>query len=91
VIIPLQVAALKTPLNDGWGLTSGNGSLIASDGSANIFFLDPKTIQSEQTLLTKFFLLSLVRRDCFTLCCLRSETESVGTWKKHAEPKVYML
>ncbi|GAQ86649.1 glutamine cyclotransferase [Klebsormidium nitens] len=37
-------AALKTPLNDGWGLTTGNGTFVASDGSANIFFLHPTTI-----------------------------------------------
>jgi glutamine cyclotransferase len=36
---------------EGWGLTTDGSSLILSDGSANLYFIDPKTMQTSRTLL----------------------------------------
>ena len=34
-----------TPLKDGWGVTHNGSALIVSDGSAQLHWLDPKTLQ----------------------------------------------
>lgn len=36
-----QVGTFTTPLNDGWGLTTDGNLLVASDGSEQLFWLDP--------------------------------------------------
>ena len=36
---------------EGWGLTTDGSSLILSDGSANLYFIDPKTMQTSRALL----------------------------------------
>jgi Glutamine cyclotransferase len=36
---------------EGWGLTTDGSSLILSDGSANLYFIDSKTMQTSRTLL----------------------------------------
>jgi len=40
-----QVAELKGPLRDGWGLTTDGKQLIATDSSATVSFLDPVTLK----------------------------------------------
>ena len=35
---------------EGWGLTHNNEHLIMSDGSANLFFIDPQTFKIERTI-----------------------------------------
>lgn len=35
---------------EGWGLTTDGSSLILSDGSANLYFIDPKTMQTSRSL-----------------------------------------
>jgi glutamine cyclotransferase len=35
---------------EGWGLTHDSKQLIQSDGSANLYFLDPKTLKTVRTL-----------------------------------------
>lgn len=35
---------------EGWGLTTDGSSLILSDGSANLYFIDPQTMQTSRTL-----------------------------------------
>jgi len=36
---------------EGWGLTTDGSSLILSDGSANLYFIDPKTMLTTRSLL----------------------------------------
>ena len=43
-VIP-QVGKFEHPMRDGWGLTSGEEHIIGSDGSANIYFMDPSTFK----------------------------------------------
>ncbi len=38
------------PLTDGWGATTDGRYLIVSDGSANISFLDPNTLQKVKSI-----------------------------------------
>jgi glutamine cyclotransferase len=40
----------KIPSREGWGLTHDTASLIMSDGSSNLSFLDPETLQVKFTL-----------------------------------------
>ncbi|PZA06537.1 glutaminyl-peptide cyclotransferase [Meiothermus sp. PNK-Is4] len=49
-----QTFALQRTWNyttEGWGLTHDGKQLILSDGSAKLYFLDPKTLKVERTLL----------------------------------------
>lgn len=39
------VDSFKHPMQDGWGLTSGKDHIIGSDGTANIYFMDPSTFK----------------------------------------------
>lgn len=32
-------------MKDGWGLTSGKDHIVGSDGSANIYFMDPSNFK----------------------------------------------
>lgn len=41
---------LKGPLQDGWGITTDGKSLILSDGSADLSFVDPDTLAVTRTL-----------------------------------------
>ena len=38
------------PLTDGWGATTDGRYLIVSDGSSNISFLDPNTLQKIKSI-----------------------------------------
>ena len=38
------------PLKDGWGATTDGRNLIVSDGSTNIYYLDPDTLQVVRSL-----------------------------------------
>lgn len=40
----------KFDLNEGWGLTEAQGELVASDGSHNLYILDPKTLKTKRTV-----------------------------------------
>lgn len=42
-----QVDSFKHPMQDGWGLTSGKDHIIGSDGTANIYFMDPSTFKGK--------------------------------------------
>ena len=44
-----QLGAFSYP-TEGWGLTTDGSSLILSDGSATLYFLDPKTLQTTRAL-----------------------------------------
>ena len=41
------------PLKDGWGATTDGRHLIVSDGSANISFLDPNSLQLVRSVAVK--------------------------------------
>ncbi len=45
-----DVRELRTPLRDGWGATSDGHSVIVSDGSNKLAFLDPDTLQSQRSV-----------------------------------------
>jgi glutamine cyclotransferase len=40
----------KIPTREGWGLTHDTASLIMSDGSSNLYYLDPETLQVKYTV-----------------------------------------
>jgi glutamine cyclotransferase len=40
----------KIPSREGWGLTHDTASVIMSDGSSNLYFLDPETLQVKYTV-----------------------------------------
>ena len=44
-----QLGAFSYP-TEGWGLTTDGSSLILSDGSATLYFLDPQTLQTTRAL-----------------------------------------
>ncbi len=44
-----QLGTFSYP-TEGWGLTTDGSSLILSDGSANLYFIDPQTMQTSRTL-----------------------------------------
>lgn len=44
------IKEFKIPAPQGWGLTHDSTSLIMSDGSSNLYFLDPETLQVKNTL-----------------------------------------
>lgn len=44
------IKEFKIPAPQGWGLTHDSASLIMSDGSSNLYFLDPETLQVKNTL-----------------------------------------
>ena len=44
-----QLSTFSYP-TEGWGLTTDGSSLILSDGSATLYFLDPKTLQTTRAL-----------------------------------------
>jgi hypothetical protein len=46
----VQLGEKNTPLADGWGLTTDGKSLIVSDGSHNLTWLDPETMQPQRTV-----------------------------------------
>ena len=41
---------LQTPLRDGWGICTDGASLIVSDSSATLAWLDPDTLQQQRTV-----------------------------------------
>jgi len=45
-----QLGNFNIPTKEGWGLTHDTTSLIMSDGSNNIYFLNPETLQIKYTL-----------------------------------------
>lgn len=45
-----QVQSVKGPLQDGWGATTDGKSLILSDGSASLTYVDPDTLAAQKTL-----------------------------------------
>jgi glutamine cyclotransferase len=46
-----DVKTLAGPLSDGWGITTDNKSLILSDGSSSLSFVDPATLTVQRTVL----------------------------------------
>jgi hypothetical protein len=40
-LVGTQVGTFTTPLKDGWGLTTDGSLLVASDGSDQLYWLDP--------------------------------------------------
>jgi glutaminyl-peptide cyclotransferase len=44
-----QVEELQSPLRDGWGICSDGASLIVSDSSPTLSWLDPDTLQQQRT------------------------------------------
>jgi glutamine cyclotransferase len=47
-----QVGTMKCPW-EGWGLAQDGHSLILSDGSANLYFLDPDTMRERRSITVK--------------------------------------
>lgn len=45
-----DVKTLAGPLTDGWGITTDNKSLILSDGSSTLSFIDPTTLAVKKTV-----------------------------------------
>lgn len=45
-----KTGELRIPTPEGWGLTHDTASLIMSDGSSNLYFLNPGTLQIKYTL-----------------------------------------
>jgi len=46
----LETLTIPTEIREGWGMTNDGQSLIISDGSDKIFFVDPETIQVTKTI-----------------------------------------
>jgi glutamine cyclotransferase len=44
------IKEFKLPTREGWGLTHDSASLIMSDGSSNLYFLDPDTLRVKYTV-----------------------------------------
>ena len=44
------IREFKVPSSQGWGLTHDTASLIMSDGSSNLYFLDPETLRVKYTV-----------------------------------------
>lgn len=42
---------LRTPLKDGWGIATDGASLIVSDSSATLYWLDPKTLAEQRRVV----------------------------------------
>ena len=45
-----QIRKFQIPTAEGWGMTTDSESLIMSDGSANLHYIDPKTLEKTATL-----------------------------------------
>lgn len=45
-----QVQELQSPLRDGWGICTDGASLIVSDSSPTLAWLDPDTLQQQRTV-----------------------------------------
>lgn len=45
-----NVTQTFTPLKDGWGITSNGTALLASDGSSNLYWLDPDSLKLMSTV-----------------------------------------
>lgn len=45
-----NVTMQTTPLRDGWGATTDGRHLIVSDGSSNLTWLDPNTLQAVKSV-----------------------------------------
>lgn len=45
-----RIKSFQIPTREGWGLTTDGESLIMSDGSANLHFIDPLTLEKTATL-----------------------------------------
>ena len=57
---------LKGPLQDGWGITTDGKSLILSDGSADLSFVDPDTLAVTRTLpVMPLWFLSCASTQCY--------------------------
>lgn len=46
----LQMQELQSPLRDGWGICTDGASLIVSDSSPTLAWLDPDTLQQQRTV-----------------------------------------
>lgn len=46
-----DVTELRTPLKDGWGIATDGTSLIVSDSSATLYWLDPKTLAEQRRVV----------------------------------------
>ena len=44
------IKEFRIPSREGWGLTHDTASLIMSDGSSNLYYLDPETLQVKYTV-----------------------------------------
>jgi glutamine cyclotransferase len=45
-----RIKSFQIPTREGWGLTTDGESLIMSDGSSNLHFIDPNTLEKTATL-----------------------------------------
>lgn len=45
-----QVQELQSPLRDGWGICTDGASLIISDSSPTLVWLDPDTLQQQRSV-----------------------------------------
>lgn len=41
----MQIGEFKTPLKDGWGLTTDGNLLVATDSTDVLYWLDPDTFE----------------------------------------------
>lgn len=48
-----EIGTFKTPLSDGWGLTTDGKQLIASDGSSTLTWIDPKTMSRVRSVVVR--------------------------------------
>lgn len=44
---------LRTPLEDGWGIATDGSSLIVSDSSSTLYWLDPKTLAEQRRVVVR--------------------------------------
>lgn len=40
-MVPVQIGTFRTPLRDGWGITTVGTEMVLSDGSSRLTFVDP--------------------------------------------------
>lgn len=45
-----EIGRVKLPIKEGWGITTLNNQFVLSDGSNNLYFVDPNTFNIQRTL-----------------------------------------
>lgn len=71
----LQVQELQSPLTDGWGICTDGKSLIVSDSTPTLAWLDPKTLNKQRTVQVhdEEYLVPWVNE----VCCTRNQIEFI--------------